>query len=995
MNLRTVRKLFRRSPTTFRPMARWIWNDRLDPDRLVEQYDAILDAGFGGAFIRPGAGLPTNAYLNDAWFEAMAAVTRRARRKRTSLWIAEDFENAFTRAHVRDVVRDRPEHAALLLTFEDRDAAAAPSDRPPFPDVIAAFAVTRDVPSATAARGRRDPVQLEPIDPASASDRNRNDRVIVFHVQQTPDRLNVFKREATRDIIARTHERYRAHLKRYFGNTLGLALFLNAGAAVQPGAIPWDRDLPALFRETRGYDLLENLPALFFDLPGCHRTRYDFWTLVAELTREGFVEPYADWCRETRIAGGIAFDGSGSAAAAVARGGSRMAAHARCAYALQTCPIEQSNDASRQTEHLLGLVACKEAQSVRRQFANSGVAWVGETANADAGAPETIVATGKPLAAHGVNYASYAAAYSSLRGARKPQSGALLRDTEFHRNMLHTATNEVARLAWLLGHGDSAAEVLLLHPFTSLQAAYRPTPGDDAPHHALERHLAALSRALLDAQIDFDYADEELLERHGSVSHRLLTIGRREYRIVVLPPLLNIRAGTLIRLQDFAMIGGLVVAVGSVPRLVDGRESGKVKTFFQEYGHRITQGVDLGDYQPLVERLVQFDARTVNVQTPSGEPIPDIATHRRHWEDLDIIFLMNQSAKPVTGRVAFTARDSGVLEEWNPAAAETRVLAKIDAEEFINRALRWEPFQARLLVTVPENGRMETAPPDFDIVDRIVPAWRGVRTAPNVAVPVRCRLAERESRGDWTTPDNVRRIVSDRLQNADGPVSARTQWTFTIQPGAEPPAGCEIVVERSQDLTIRLNEAEVSVEEPEPIPDPVFARIPLPALDTGRNVIEIWRLYADPGDMQPPWLLGPFTAETADADLVLTPADTNVSFETWADQGLGLYFGNVVYRADIEGRTLDSEQRIRLDLPGLRGAAQIRVNENAIAHLLEPPYTVDLTEHWNNDHTTIEIEIAGSFTNLLATLSEHVPQPRTHGLTAPPELILTAPRPLA
>src|SRR5262245_51849201 len=110
--------MFLRSPATFRPMARWICNAHLDPQHLSVEFARLIDLGLGGALVRPGPGLPPGAYLGEDWFSAIAAVARRARRRRASLWIAEDLDDPMTQSVARELLTESPLYAAHMLKIE-------------------------------------------------------------------------------------------------------------------------------------------------------------------------------------------------------------------------------------------------------------------------------------------------------------------------------------------------------------------------------------------------------------------------------------------------------------------------------------------------------------------------------------------------------------------------------------------------------------------------------------------------------------------------------------------------------------------------------------------------------------------------------------------------------------------------------------------------------------------------------------------------------------
>ena len=53
MDLEQEKKLFKNPPLDARPAPFWFWNDRLDPKRLADQFDRMIDAGMGGATLLP------------------------------------------------------------------------------------------------------------------------------------------------------------------------------------------------------------------------------------------------------------------------------------------------------------------------------------------------------------------------------------------------------------------------------------------------------------------------------------------------------------------------------------------------------------------------------------------------------------------------------------------------------------------------------------------------------------------------------------------------------------------------------------------------------------------------------------------------------------------------------------------------------------------------------------------------------------------------------
>ncbi len=928
-------------------MARWLWNDHLDPDRLAAQMDQMLDMGLGGALIRPGAGLPPETYLSEAWFEAINAVARRTRKRRASLWIAEDLEDSHTQDVIADILRQSPRHAAQLLAMNDLAPGTIADPSSPTDEIIATFAVTRE----SSRSGGPEPRELRWI-PAGAADPEQSSRRLVFRVTALPDRLRLFEPKATLELLDRTHQLYHAHSRKYFGNTIGLCLLLGADLPHAPGMAPWDSELPALFHETYGYALAQSLPALFFDLPGCETVRADFWGLTDEMLREGFDEPFARWCTERGVPHACAMPQAGAVKHTVARGGRAMARHAAHSFAALSAPPREYGASE-------DWVACIEARSVKRQLSLEGVVEI-----AAAGTP----AMGR--IARGVNFLAARTVQSSLRGDRKECAQALFIPLDDHAHARAT-TDAEARLAWMLGQGQAAAPLLLLHPHASLQASYcaRAEVHLASPvHDAIARHFESITCALVEAHIEFDYGDEALLSKHGTADHRALRVGAAEYRAVLLPPLLNVRSSTLELLHDFAIGGGLVIAAGSLAELVDGRRSDRVLRFFEDYGEHVVQGVDFGRYGALVEclRRASLDTRLTAPDSASG---PDrLVIQRRVWDEIEMVALHNAGEALAHVALAYPARVTGRAESWDPLTGDTRVLGPANAGGSLEQPIALGPGTAALVVTTPQTA--EAAPPRAEVEEsRMTPAWSVRRVEPNIAVLRECRIAQPDAAAEWTNPDSVRRVLAERLTHARGPVSLRTQWRFRVGPGPAVISGCAVAAELSEGASLALNGAELPVESAGWRLDPAFRLLELPPLSAGEHQIEVWQLYSAAGDFQPLWVQGPFDnlAHEGDPPRLAPAHDTTTPGELSA-HGLAAYFGAIVYAARVDGFAPGDARRIELRMRGTRRAAEVRVDGSRVGFVLPPQDVCDLTGAWRSGPRLVEIAIMIPPDGLLAAL---------------------------
>ncbi|HQE62029.1 MAG TPA: hypothetical protein PLV10_07145, partial [Candidatus Latescibacteria bacterium] len=91
MEIQAAKERFVSPPATNRPVIFWFWNDHLHPERLVWQYDRLIEAGMAGAVMHARGGLESAEYLDERWFAAVDAVVKHAAEKGTVVWIYDEL----------------------------------------------------------------------------------------------------------------------------------------------------------------------------------------------------------------------------------------------------------------------------------------------------------------------------------------------------------------------------------------------------------------------------------------------------------------------------------------------------------------------------------------------------------------------------------------------------------------------------------------------------------------------------------------------------------------------------------------------------------------------------------------------------------------------------------------------------------------------------------------------------------------------------------------
>jgi len=1017
MELPEVKVLFAQPPMDARPAPFWFWNDHLEAERLVEQFDRLLAAGAGGAVMHARGGLPPEEYLDERWFAAIGAVLHRASERDAIMWIYDELGWPSGTAGGR-IPGTHPGMRMPHLKMTDLVAGQA-SLPCPLSEMLAVFHVTR---SDTLHGFQRrhdgsaslfpDRIRYESIAHPLKESEWTGERLLVFHRVYLDNTPNYFDPQVTAEFVRVTHDEYYKRFGALFGTTIRRVFMDEPGVRGNVASLPWDHDFDAEFQARRGRSLLPELPALFFETPGHEAVRFAYWSLVAEKFREGFIMPINEWCQAHSVASSGHVDFEATLKEAVRQTGSPMPIYEH--QGMVGIDILGSDFYSRRIEqeaYGYYLVTIKQAASVSRQLDKGGVVSESYGVGGHALSPEGMqIATNFQMAL-GVTFLCHHAPFYSIRGERKQDCPPFIDWREPYWPFFCKHFDTISRTGWLLKQGRAACEVLLMHPMASIQATYRlmRIPEErkaenylldaDLPFEVVEKHFTLLSSALMDAQIDHDYGDEEILARHGKAIEGRLDVGVMSYRLVVLPPLTNIRASTLALLRTYVEMGGVLIVVGSAPHLVDGYWSNEAAEFIERHAIRIIDGVDRFDYGAAVAQLTRHQARTVRIEDHAGNDVSAIKAQRRMLPDAEILYVANISREAVSARCAFEPGVTGVQEEWDATSGHAWPIGRCVAGQAVSLDIEWAPGQARIFVfhSAP-SATVEEAPPllaTMPEIARIRPEWKGNRTQPNVLLLDQCRLkhanAESSPLSIWQARDVLAELITKH-----GTQAIVTEYQFNVSADHPVVTPCDLALELCEGMRVTLNGQPVDLDVSGWVLDPAIRRIPLPSCRPGVNVLQVSAPYAHHQELQSPWILGAFRLTSEDfAEFVLEYDDASLEVGSWVSQGAPFYAGTVVYVARLDAPADLLHHQFILDMPGLLGTAQVRVNGARVDDILWPPYSCDITGFMKSGVNLVEVEVANTLRNLFGPHYEpneaNMPSPSDNsyrGLTGQPKRFL-------
>jgi hypothetical protein len=527
--------LFRRPPVDFYPSVFWNWNDQMSPQRIRQQLKDLADHELPALCILPmprdfrpdstGNRLDVD-YLSPEYFSRFKLAMDEARRLGMKAWLYDEGGWPSGSATGR-VVKSEPNLGAQTLVVERRQLS--PGEKPVTPPgAVAAF--VENEKTLTIVRIRRSNFQSDHLNPA-----------------------------ATKRFIDLTHEGYRRSMPEDFGSMFQWA-FTDEPAATYfvPGEqMPWTADLPRIFRDQKGYDLIESLPLLLSNpvpqTPAAKRARIDFFDVWSRLFQEAYLFPIRDWCRRYGLLSGGHFGGEDETMGSARYGYGHILRAMRGLDMPGVDTIWRQLYPGQRNHHFP-----RYAGSVGRQEGSRLVL------------TESFCVYGNGLT---LAEMKWLIDYQYVRGCNITMmgnypagtSGNLMSGERPHYGPMNPLwdyqplfQNYAARLGYMLSLGEGATEVGLYFPVRDLWAA---APAKSSPEAQANDDVAL---ELEKHQVDFDFVDDDLLKPEA-VSGGVLHAGRMSYPTLVFSLTHAMPARSAQILARFVRGGGRLVAVGALP----------------------------------------------------------------------------------------------------------------------------------------------------------------------------------------------------------------------------------------------------------------------------------------------------------------------------------------------------------------------------------------------------------------------------------------------
>ncbi len=993
-------KSFESPSCEYRGKPFWAWNGRLERKELERQIDVFKEMGLGGAFMHARVGLGT-AYLSDEWFGLVDACARKAKANGMEAWLYDE-DRWPSGAAGGLVTKDERYRMRFLRIDVLSDASAFKPDG----KEIALFA---------AKVSGRDASKVRRLSSAKGLKLEKGESLLAFREELHPcsswyngyTYLDTMSEEAVDKFIEVTHEPYLKHNGKDFGKTIpgiftdephyGHGRFFKG----DNGTAQWTGKLPAEFSKRYGYDLLDHLPEIFFFVDGAQfsKARRDYYDCITHLFVNAFGRKIYEFCEKA----GIEFTGHVLEEATLICQTQAVGSAMRFYEYMQAPGIDilSAQGLTRQGGREMELLTAKQCESMRRQFGRKRMlselygctGWNFTFAEHKA--------VGDWQAAMGVNLRCQHLSWYTMEGEAKRDYPASISFQSAWCKEYKAVEDYFSRVNVALEGGDAVRDVAVIHPIESAWGSYLVRGMKSGEWHGdnsmnavaakLNEGLETVMRTLLKGHCDFDFIDEEVLSRHGSVEGASLKLKLASYKVVVVPPMLCARPSTAKILADFAKAGGRVLIVPCGKETASWEQGGALDQI-----KRIAKTVKPGS-------LVQAAAS-------SGAACVSLKSLKSGREYSDCLYMMRRDAKAGRTTVFITHNlqdcSSGALELDIPAtgkvyeldAASGEILAVSDASvkggrTFVKTELL--PYGSRLFVVEDASAPVKLK------ADAKRVSFKRAASKPLSLKKAQFKLDEQNAipldmadyhaeKGSWGGPFEILkldRIIRDicglpyrsgdmvqpwARQPVSGYKTRRFSIDYSFKVDAIPSGKLWLVVERPSEYACKVNGSPLDLKDQGWWLDNSFRKVALPAslLKKGLNTVSLAMDYGPGSGLEAIYLLGDFGFERDSFGVpVMTTLPERVGAGDWTSYKLGTYTGSLGYLLDAEIPAAKGG-RVFLKLADWEGVmAKVFVDGKDAGSIAWPPYELDITDAVAGKRKCrIEIKVFAGRQNLLGPL---------------------------
>ncbi len=617
--LKTLIQETKQNALSYGSLPFWSWNDKFEDEELRRQIRNMHDLGMNGFFMHARNGLVTE-YLSDEWYHAINVCIDEAKKLGMEAWSYDEY--GFPSGFAGGKLLTDPQNFACFIKH-------AVSESYPENEALAVYVIEND-------RARRVFASVE-----GATEYH------VITVGYDSSYVDTLDKRVIARFIEVTHEDYKKRIAKEDFGTAMPGFFIDEPQFYRC-ATPWSSILAESFRERFGYDIMDNLVALFVHCEGFREIRFDYHKLITDLFINAFGKQVYDWCEAN---------------------GCQLTGHTVEENFLHT-QISRCGSAMRfyQYEHIPGIDYLGRRLSFKSDSLPRQLGSVAAQLGKKKVLTETFGCCGWDTPprelknildyqfAGGINLVCQHLYTYSARGERKHDYPLHFSEYLPWQKHLREFNEHYNNLGYLLSRGEEHVHTLVIHP---IHNAYMYFDHEDQAASVAEQDKAfrALSDLLSRHQVAYHYGDEDIMAELAHVEGNTLVVGNGRYDKVLIPNVESLDSSTVALLKEFAANGGTVILEGNPPTLADARPAdyswleatmtldGLLES--QELTVRTATGENLDNCRVMAR--IKDGKRFFFVTNMGGGRYEDLRIRVKHCENLVKLDISTLAVLPVYG----------------------------------------------------------------------------------------------------------------------------------------------------------------------------------------------------------------------------------------------------------------------------------------------------------------------------------------------------------
>lgn len=667
--------------TEYKSIPFWSWNSTLDEAQLCRQIEDMHKAGMGGFIIHARTGLQEE-YLGEKWFSCISACLKKAGQLQMKVWIYD--ENGWPSGFVGGKLLENEIYRARFLEYQV--GAYDPS----------AFAIF--VETETGYKRTENPIQ----------------GIREYHnvyLRVSPANTDILNPKVVDAFIGETHEKYYERFPDSFGKEL--VGFFTDEPQFYRWATPYTPCAEPYFEDIR-----DGLIWLFVKDEAGWAFRTKYYSVLNTLYTESFYKKLYDWCEShhCKLTGHSVEEGC-------LHGQMYGGAAVMPSYAYEHIPGIDWLGRECTVETAPRQVASAASQLGKKQILTETFGCCGYDVT-----PRELKSIGQAQYFHGVNLMCQHLYPYTLAGRGKTDHPPVFSP---HGNWFEgfgIFNTYFDRLGCIVTNTEDRYDVAVLHPIRAVWLEYLRSE-DDQSVMRMQRQYGQMIETLRRRGILFQFVDEAILEKHGSIENGCLRVGRSLYDKLIIPDMLSLGARTSSLLQAYT---GKLLLMGELTHIDGKRQTVPLRSnttmdelaalrqipFSCQDGNTVltARKGELGDFL-FLQNVSPTDNSTVCFQNIASryckldleqletEPISDTLT-LKPWEG--VILLRDENACPaaytetaqdITDRFSVTGvSDNYFVMDWVQISKDgAKFWEKLPVPGCFEMLLR-ENYQGRLFV---------------------------------------------------------------------------------------------------------------------------------------------------------------------------------------------------------------------------------------------------------------------------------------------------------